>query len=231
MNVLCIIPARGGSKRLPGKNIMPLAGKPLLAYSVEHAVNSGMVDRTVVSTDDPDIGATAEDFGAEVIVRPRELSIDTATSESALVHALDHVEQQGYETDLIVFLQCTSPVRRSDDIDKAIQTLLDSEADSLFSAALSWARIWRRSEEKFHPLNYDYKNRKREQESEDEFLENGSIYVFRPWVLREQNNRLGGKIAVYEMDFWASFQIDSQEDLDLCEWIIRQKLASPEGMP
>ena len=201
----------------------PLAGKPLVAHSVEHAVNSRMVQRTVVSTDDTQIGATAERFGAEVIVRPPELATDAATSESALVHALDGVERQGFDADLVVFLQCTSPVRKPDDIDNAVQTLLDAEADSLFSATQSHGLIWRRSDEGVHSLNYDFRHRKRDQELPDELRENGSIYVFKPWVLRERNNRLGGKIAVYQMDYWSSFQVDSPEDLELCEWILRRQ--------
>ena len=201
----------------------PVAGKPLLAYSVEHAVNSRMVGRTAVSTDDPELAATAKQYGAQAVIRPQELATDTASSESALLHALDQVEQQGFRADLVVFLQCTSPVRKPDDIDNAVQTLLDAEADSLFSATPSHWLIWRRSQEGVDSLNYDFRNRKRDQELPDELRENGSIYVFKPWVLREENNRLGGKIAVYQMDYWSSFQIDSAEDLQLCEWILRRQ--------
>ena len=113
MKTLCIIPARGGSKRLPHKNILPVAGKPLLAYSVEHAVRSTLVDKTVVSTDDEAIASVAKEYGAEVIERPLELASDTATSESALLHTLDLVEAQGFRADLIVFYnappRCVGP--------------------------------------------------------------------------------------------------------------------------
>ena len=223
MKTLCIIPARGGSKRLPHKNILPVAGKPLLAYSVEHAVRSTLVDKTVVSTDDEAIASVAKEYGAEVIERPLELASDTATSESALLHTLDLVEAQGFRADLIVFLQCTSSVRRPQDIDDAIKTLLSEGADSLFSATESRRLLWRQEGDKLSSLNYDYCSRQREQDMPEEFLENGSIFVFKPWVIRQYNNRLGGKIAIYEMDYWSSFQIDSLEDFQLCEWVISQQ--------
>ena len=225
MEVLCIIPARGGSRRLPRKNVLPLAGKPLLAHSVEHSLNSQVVTHTVVSTEDQAIATVAEKYGAEVISRPDVLASDTATSESALIHALDTVEEDGYSPDLVVFLQCTSPVRDPDDIDRAVQTLLEVQADSLFSATPSHWLIWRQSGECLCSLNYDYMARTRDQDSPIELRENGSIYVFKPWVLRERNNRLGGKIASYQMGYWSSFQIDSLEDLQLCEWIIGQRSA------
>jgi len=231
VNVLCIIPARGGSKQIPGKNLVPIAEKPLLAYSIEHANASSMVSKIVVSTDDAEIGTLAKAYGIEVVWRPAEFATDEATSESALLHALDFVEQRGFTADLVVFLQCTSPVRRDDDIDNAIRTLLDEEADSLFSGTPFHWLIWRRSTDRLDPLNYDYLDRKRRQEMPEEIHENGSIYVFKPWVLRCFNNRLGGKAAVYRMAYWSSFQVDSYEDLALCEWIItnRPEAGSPAG--
>ena len=124
MNILAIIPARGGSKGIPRKNLQPLAGKPLLAYTIEHARATPAVTRVVVSTDDVEIASVAQQYGAEVIWRPAEISGDTATSEAALLHALDHLrDNEGYEPDLVVFLQATSPLRRSDDIQRAVETL------------------------------------------------------------------------------------------------------------
>ncbi len=112
MDVLAIIPARGGSRRLPGKNLLDVAGRPLLIQSIEHAKTAKEVTRTVVSTDDPAIQAVSLAAGAEVILRPSELSTDTATSESALLHVLDYLkDQEQYQPDLVVFLQCTSPIR------------------------------------------------------------------------------------------------------------------------
>ncbi|MBI4236643.1 MAG: acylneuraminate cytidylyltransferase family protein, partial [Chloroflexi bacterium] len=124
--VLCIIPARGGSKRLPRKNLALLLGEPLVAHSIRHALEARLVQRVVVSTDDAEIASVAEQHGAEVVRRPAEIAGDTATSESALLHVLDHLERtESYHPDLVVFLQCTSPVRQRDDIDNAIRALLD----------------------------------------------------------------------------------------------------------
>lgn len=224
MKVLAIIPARGDSKRVPRKNAKPILGKPLLLYSVEAALGSKRVDRVVVSTDDNELEAISRKAGADVVVRPKSLAGDTATSESALVHVLDELKKkENYEPDVLVFLQCTSPVREKDDIDNAIQFFEKNKLDSLFSACRNDKFIWRADPTGPVSLNYDYKNRKREQDVPLEYRENGSIYVFYPKILREQNNRLGGKIGVYEMDFWNSFQVDSVEDLELIEWILAKR--------
>ncbi len=224
MDVLAIIPARGGSRRLPGKNLLDVAGRPLIVHSIEHARRAQAVTRTIVSTDDPAIEATSVAAGAEVIHRPPEISTDTATSEAALLHALDYLHaREQYQPDLVVFLQCTSPVREQGDIDDAVRHLLHSGADSIFSATESKWLLWRMSDDRAQSFNYDYRHRRREQDMPAEWRENGSIYVFRPWVLREGGNRLGGKITAYEMNYWSSFQIDSAEDLDLCDWILRRQ--------
>jgi YrbI family 3-deoxy-D-manno-octulosonate 8-phosphate phosphatase len=223
MSVIAIIPARGGSKRVPGKNLLRVAGEPLIVHSIRHALSSKAVDEVIVSTDDSAIAMVAEGAGAIAIMRPAALASDEATSESALKHALDaRVATPGQEPELVVFLQCTSPVRRHDDIDRAISQLRSKNADSLLSASETKRFIWAIRTGKPEPLNYDYKHRKREQDFEKQYQENGSIYIFKPWVLARENNRLGGKIEVFEMDYWSSFQIDTHEDAALCDWILRR---------
>lgn len=192
------------------------------------------VTRTVVSTNDPAIRDVSARAGADVVMRPPELSTDQATSESALLHVLDHLRaQERYEPELVVFLQCTSPVRGATDIDLAIRQLLDQGADAVFSAAESKWLLWRESGGRVDSFNYDFRARRREQDMDAEWRENGSIYVFRPSILRATGNRLGGKIAVYEMDYWSSFQVDSEEDIELCDWILRrrQRQAQAAGLP
>lgn len=224
MKILAIIPARGDSKRLPRKNLLPIQGKPLIVYSIEAALESQEVNRVVVSTDNQEIADVSKKAGAEVVLRPASLSHDTASSESALLHVLDTLEQkEKYTPDLVVFLQCTSPIRKKDDIDRALETYRKTKVDSLFSACRNDKFIWRLSPQGPMSLNYDYKNRKREQDVPLEFRENGSIYIFSPKLLREHNNRLGGKIGVYEMGFWSSFQVDTVEDLELIQWICSKK--------
>jgi YrbI family 3-deoxy-D-manno-octulosonate 8-phosphate phosphatase len=217
-NVLAIIPARGGSKGIPRKNVRLFLGKPLLAHSIEHARQAPSVTRIVVSTDDAEIAAAARKYGAEVVMRPAEISGDTASSESALLHVLDHLGAvDDYKPDLVVFLQGTSPLRQPGDVQAAIETLQREEADSLFSACPVHGFVWRNHGDQLTSISYDYRSRPRRQDIGEDVIENGSIYVFRPWVLRRHNNRLGGKIAVYRMAPLDSLQVDEPGDLEVME--------------
>ena len=227
--ILALIPARGGSQGIPRKNLVPVAGKPLLAYTVEHALAAPEVDRVAVSTDDDEIARAAAGMGAEVVRRPAELATDEATSESALVHALDALAREGYEPDLVVFLQATSPLRRPDDVSRAIAALDAEDADSLFSACPVHGFVWRRGAGDLSSLTYDYRTRRRRQEIGEDLLENGSLYVFKPWVLRAHGNRLGGRVAVHRMDPLDSFQVDEPADVELVERLLR--LPSPASRP
>jgi YrbI family 3-deoxy-D-manno-octulosonate 8-phosphate phosphatase len=227
-HVLAIIPARGGSERVPRKNARELAGLPLLAHTIRHAREARLVDAVVVSTDDAELAALARDQCADVVLRPAELASAEATSESALLHVLDERRAAGLDDpELVVFLQATSPVRRPGDVDGAIETLRETGADAVFSAAPSHRLIWRGEQTAVTPLTYDPARRPREQDMEPEWYENGSIYVFRPDVLREHGHRLGGRVAVYPMDEWSSFQLDTEEDAQLLEWILRRPELRP----
>lgn len=232
MNILAIIPARGGSKGIPKKNIKPILGKPLLAYSIEQAWATLAISRVIVSTDSTDIADVAKQYKAEVVLRPAEISGDKASSESALLHVLDHLrETEQYEPDLVVFLQATSPMRQPDDIQNAIETLQRENADSLPSVAPFHGFLWRRTTEGVQSFSYDYQNRQMRQEAPEDFVENGSIYIFKPEILRKTNNRLGGKIAVYPMRPIDSFQIDEPDDLDLIETLMKRELSQNAGVP
>lgn len=222
---ICIIPARGGSKGVPGKNIIDFCGKPLLAWSIIQASNAKLVDSVYVSSDSDQILATAKQFGATPVKRPSDISGDTAASESALLHCLEHAERES-PVRLVVFLQATSPLRTAADIDNAIETLEKEKADSLFSMSLlTDACIWLKREGELQGLSYDPENRGRRQERQPLFLENGSIYVFKPESLKRGGNRIGGKIAMYEMEQWKSGEIDSYEDIEICEWYFKNKLS------
>lgn len=229
MNVLCIIPARGGSKSIPGKNLRLLVGKPLVAHSIEHALGARHVTRVVVSTDDAGIADASRGFGAEVVWRPAELSGDTAASESAVLHVLDHLLQvEGYDPELVVFLQATSPCREVEDIDGLVEELLQHDADSAFSAyAEHFTGRWRVTPDgTVAPVNFNPERRPRRQKYPIEYLENGSIYAFRPWVLRKFGSRMGGKIVLREMPFLRSLQVDEPTDLQLMEQVMRLRARS-----
>lgn len=160
-HIVAVIPARGGSKGIPKKNIVNLAGKPLIAWSIEQAKAAASVGSVWVSTDDREIADVSKRYGAEIVIRPPEYATDGAQSEDALIHALDHIEREGgTEVDLIVFLQATSPLRDRGDIDDAVRELISSGADSLFSCMkLEDYFIWEEKDGKFESVNYDYHKR------------------------------------------------------------------------
>jgi CMP-N,N'-diacetyllegionaminic acid synthase len=129
VDVLALIPARGGSKGIPRKNLAPLAGRPLLAWTVDAALGSRAVTRTVVSTEDDEIAAAARELGAEVLARPPELAADETPMQPVIVHALDELEAP----EVLVLLQPTSPLRRAEHVDEAVDLLLATGADSVVS--------------------------------------------------------------------------------------------------
>ncbi len=219
---LCIIPARGGSKGIPRKNIRIVAGKPLLAHTVEIAVQTPAVTRVVVSTDSPEISAIAKKYGAEVILRPHEISGDAAPSESALLHVLDYLrDTEGYEPEQVIFLQATSPIRKRDDVQRAFNAFVEEEADSLLSVGPLEGFVWRNEGGTLRSLNYDYRHRMRRQDAPEDLIENGSIYVFKPWVLRTYHNRLGGKIIPFRMGAIESLQVDEENDLVVIDYFLQ----------
>jgi N-acylneuraminate cytidylyltransferase len=222
-NIVAVIPARGGSKGIPRKNKRLLAGIPLIAHTIRQALVSKSISRVIVSTDDAEIAAISRQYGAEIVLRPVHLAADDSTSEEALLHAIDTLEKSGPTIDMVVFLQCTAPIRSANDIDNAIDLFKENEADSLLSATPSHLFLWQINDSKIVPVNHNYKKRKRRQDMQNQYVENGSIYIFKPWVLRELGNRLGGTIALYEMDPQSALDIDSEHDLELCDFILAQQ--------
>lgn len=217
MPTVAVILARGGSKRIPDKNIMPFCGKPLIAWSILQARGSERIDEVWVSSDSAKILRVAEVHGAVPLLRPDNLATDTADSEGGLLHFVDCWEAQNTRPpERVVFLQATSPLRRLDDIDKAIATFEQETADSLFSASLLGdVCLWSRVGGKYCSVTYDYKNCGRSQDRKPMILENGSIYIFKPEILRRERNRIGGKIAVHLMENWQSLEVDDPKDVNL----------------
>lgn len=214
---IAIILARGGSKGVPCKNIKLLAGKPLIAYSILDAKEAKLINEVYVSTDDNEIADVSMQYGAKVIMRPPQLANDTASSESALIHAIEYLEANNIFSDFIVFLQCTSPIRTGEDIDKAIMQIYYEEADSLVSVSPNHKFLWNADGKS---INYDYRNRPRRQDMSAQFVENGSIYIFKPWIIKTLNNRLGGKISLFIMNEEAALDIDTSTDFIIAEALI-----------
>ncbi|MEE9213869.1 MAG: acylneuraminate cytidylyltransferase [Thermodesulfobacteriota bacterium] len=217
--IVAIIPARGGSKGIPNKNVISFVGKPLLAWTIEQAQSSKLISDVYVSSDNEEILKIAKKYGARTILRPKEISGDTATSESALLHTLSQINER---PNYIVFLQATAPLRLQDDIDNAINKIINDNADSLLSVTESREFIWKKLGEEFKSISFDYKNRQRRQELDSIYYESGSIYVFKPEILEKYMCRLGGKIAIYLMEPWQKVDIDDYNDLELCEWLYRK---------
>lgn len=216
-NIVTIIPARGGSKGIPNKNIISFCGRPLLAWSILQARACSRVSSVWVTSDSQEILDIAQYYGASPILRPPSISGDMATSESAWAHALEYIESTQTKVDIVVALQATSPLRSSDDIGNSITLLLDKSADSLLSVVeIEDFFMWHLSNESPESINYDYRFRKPRQLIDKKYLENGSIYLFKPDILKMQGNRLGGKIVMFVMDKYKMFQIDSHEDFELC---------------
>lgn len=225
-NVVGIILARGGSKGIPNKNIVNFCGKPLLSWSIEQVKHAKGVSSVWVSSDNDVILDVAREYGANTIRRPEILSSDTSTSESGWSHALEHIEKSGTPVDLILALQSTSPLRETSDIETALHNFEKLKCDSMFScSALRDFLIWEKMiSGTYKSVNYDHKNRKRRQDITEQYVENGSFYIFKPKILKELHNRLGGKIGITKMELWKSFEIDSIEDLELCETLMNHYL-------
>ena len=226
MSVVAIIPARGGSKGVPGKNLKLLAGEPLIALSILDAQEAQLVNKVYVSTDDPEIAEVSRNYGAEVIVRPAKLANDTASSESALIHALLEIEKAGIFPEIVVFLQCTSPIRTGVDIDQAIAQFKSEKADSLLSVSPDHRFLWEEVDGIAKSINYDYRHRQRRQDMKPQYIENGSIYIFKPCVLKELENRLGGKISLFLMSEAAGWEIDSILDFEIAESLLKKQVES-----
>ncbi|MBR0815053.1 acylneuraminate cytidylyltransferase family protein [Bradyrhizobium diazoefficiens] len=219
---LAVIAARGGSKGIPHKNLLDLCGKPLIAWTVEQARAARGVDVVAVSSDSDQILAAAEAAGAVGVRRPDDISGDLASSESAWLHALDAIDERMGRFERIVALQATSPIREPCDIESALAAFDRDHLDSLLSVCeVEDYFNWRIGQNGPEPINYDYHNRRMRQQIEKRYLENGSFYVLIPSLLREQNNRLGGKIGFHMMERHKMFQIDRPEDVKLCAAIMR----------
>lgn len=221
--VVAIIPARGGSKGVPNKNLRLLAGKPLVYWTIEAARRSSCVDRVVVSTDSPEIAHVSKQYGAEPIMRPRELAEDWSPSEDALVHALN-VMGNVDQLEAVVFLQATSPLRTHVHIDEAFSLFRERQADSLLAVYQSHVFLWEEREGEAFPLYFDYLHRPMRQAMTGQFRENGALYIFKPSVLIEGGNRLGGKIVLYRMPEAVSLDIDNEMDIQLAELMLRRRL-------
>lgn len=218
MRRVAVIPARGGSKGVPRKNVRLVAGKPLVAWAIEAAKASTLTDEVIVSTDDDEIASVSERFGARVIRRPPVISGDTASSESALLHVLDVLNQTGERPEEVVFLQCTSPLTTGADIDACIEKLEAECADSAFTAKEFFYFVWKRLPDgSAEGVNHSREFRPRRQDREPQFEENGAVYVMKTDGFLKARHRFFGKTVISLMPESRSLEIDTEFDLKVAE--------------
>lgn len=216
--VVAVIPARGGSKGIPGKNLRTVAGVSLLARTIRAATDARLVDRVCVSSDDEAILNHAEAEGAIPIQRPQELATDTASSEAALLHALRWLEERGQAADVLVFLQCTSPFTRGEQIDTTVAALQTSKAAMSFSAMPWHGFLWGVDQQGWGVgINHDAdRPRQRRQDLPSRWLETGAIYVMKAGPFLDAGHRFIQPRLPVPIEGWAP-EIDTPEDLQLCE--------------
>lgn len=221
--MIAIIPARGGSKGLPGKNIRHLNGKPLIAYTIEAALKAKNIDRVIISTDDEEIARVAVEYGAELpFMRPTELASDTAMAVDNYVYTINRLEgESGKSIDAFVVLQPTSPLRIAEDIDGAIELFNEKKADSVISYTpeahpVTWHK-YINSEGLFEDIFDD--NIKNRQENRVSYYPNGAVYVFRTAMIRERRYYTEKSYA-YIMPRSRSVDIDFIEDFEYAEFLL-----------
>jgi len=218
--ILAIIPARGGSKGIPRKNIRLLAGKPLIAYSIETALKSRYIDKVVVSTDDEEIAEIAKKYGAQVIKRPGKLARDKSPTLDTIKHVLETLEKnENYIPNIIILLQPTSPLRSTEDINNAIELFLNEDCESVVGVCENVNLYWSFRVEDGHmkPIFGKKYLKMRRQDLPRIYAPNGAIFVSTPQILNIYGGFYCDKTVPYVMPPERSVDIDNEEDFILAE--------------
>jgi CMP-N,N'-diacetyllegionaminic acid synthase len=224
---LGIIPARGGSKGVPRKNIRVVAGEPLIAYSIKSAQSSCRLTHFVVSTDDDEIASVAHSYGANVLMRPAALATDSTPMLPVVRHAFVELEEKhGFRFDFGVIMQPTSPMRTAADIDQVLEILERTDADTVVSVYRVFdhhpARMYRLENDLLVPFSDEPAGRLR-QDLPPVYHRNGALYAFRRETIDEQDNLLGTNLRAYIMPEERSVNIDNEVDLQLAGLLIEKK--------
>jgi CMP-N-acetylneuraminic acid synthetase len=219
VTAVCVIPARGGSKGVPRKNLRDVAGKPLIVWTIEQALAVTAPLEVVVSTDDEEIAAVSRAAGASVpFLRPAELAQDTTATEPVVRHALGALDGTGLVATTVMLLQATSPVRLPGTLDRALAELASTGVDSLVGVVPQAPFLWRAGDPPM--AEYDVDHRPRRQDltpATYRYRETGSLYVTQRWVYEDLDNRLGGRIGLFVMDEVEGVDVDTELELALAE--------------
>ncbi len=224
--MIAIVPARGGSKGLPKKNTKEMMGKPLIAYTIEAALNSKHVSEVIISTDDHDIYDIAEKYGAKkTFLRPKELAKDDSLAIDNYIYTIEKLNKEfGYSINEFIVLQPTSPLRSSDDIDKAINLFKEKEADSIVSCTeehhpITWHK-YLKEDGSFEGIFAD--NIQNRQSNRPSFYPNGAIFVFKLDLIKCKKY-YSDKSFAYIMERENSVDIDTIQDFDYAEFIMGKR--------
>lgn len=215
-----IIPARGGSKRFPGKNIYPFAGKPLIAHSIEFSKQSSSVKATFVSTDSQDIKDVALQYGATVINRPKELGGDFVSSADVMKDAVKQLINSGVDFDFVILLQPTNPLRPNGLIEKAIELMINNKSTSLFTVSRNDKKLGKIVNNSFVPLNYHFGQRS--QDLDLLFYENGLLYITHKDLLLKGVVMDSDSIPMVIDHIFGEVDIDTKDDLVYGEYVLSQ---------
>lgn len=218
---LGVIPARGGSKGIPRKNVREVAGKPLIAHTIEAAKASSYLDRTLVSTDSKEIHRVALSCGADApFLRPSELATDDAPTEPVIDHTVEYLRsEEDRSYDVVLLLQPTTPLREASHIDEAIEQYEESGATSLVAVTEDHSNRWRETNDGAEKINYE--GNARRQEKDPELVETGAIYIVDTQMFIETGELRAGWTGLYVMDEPSSVDIDTPFDLWLAERILK----------
>lgn len=228
MRVIALIPARGGSKSIPNKNIKPLGGKPLIAWPIELALETTEIDRVIVSTDDPKIKSVSQQYGAEVMDRPNSLAEDDSLVIDTIRHAIKELREQGETAELMVLLEPTSPFRTRSDIYECLSLLIDKakQYDSIATftrADLNPHRAWRIEDDEPKVFVEGAIPWLPRQKLPDAYQLNGAVYAFKIDNLQENEiSLLFGKIGAFIMPKVRSIDIDNEIQIELAEIMIKR---------
>ena len=219
MSTIAIIPARGGSKRLPGKNILNLGGIPLLVHSIQYAqANSSIIDAVYVSTDDEAIKKVALEYGAQVVDRPATISGDLEPTITTLQHAVKTV---GTEVENVVLLQPTNPLRPENLLKECFDTFQNTNADSLFTVTRNHQKFGKIVNNIFIPFNYEIGQRS--QDLEPLYFENGLLYISKAKLIEEGTIVSNNAIPFIVNHIFANVDIDTQDDFDYATYLLNKK--------
>lgn len=227
-NYLAVIPARGGSKGIPHKNIVPVKGVPLIKYTIDVALEAqkrGIIARTIVSTDDAEIQSLSRSFGADApFLRPADISGDKAKSIDLVIHALNYCKNEGQEYDAVILLQPTSPLRTFNDIVSSVEIFEATQSDSLITCYeeeyISPLVSYMRDGDHAIPLSEKHNKGVRRQEESNIFIRNGAIYIADTDLIRRNQTLIADFPAMYLMEKERSVNLDTLADLSILEALL-----------